>query len=78
MDSSLSSRQLPDHLDTLNRDWPAAETNVKCKVLLEANSKQHDIVIYTDGSVPRDRSGLGSPSSRVEGLYTKTVAPTWS
>ena len=28
-------------------------------MLVEANSKQHDIVIYTDGSVTRDRSGWG-------------------
>ena len=26
-------------------------------MLVEANSKPHDIVIYTDGSVTRDRSG---------------------
>ena len=28
-------------------------------MLVEANSKPHDIVIYTDGSVKRDRSGWG-------------------
>ena len=28
-------------------------------MLFEANSKPHDIMIYTDGSVTRDRSGLG-------------------
>ena len=28
-------------------------------MLFEANSKPHDIVIYTDGSVTRDRSGWG-------------------
>ena len=28
-------------------------------MLVEANSKPHDIVIYTDGSVTRDRSGWG-------------------
>ena len=28
-------------------------------MLVEANSKPHDIVIYTDGSVTRDQSGWG-------------------
>ena len=28
-------------------------------MLVEANSKPHDIVIYTDGSVTKDRSGWG-------------------
>ena len=28
-------------------------------MLVEANSKPHDIVIYTDDSVTRDRSGWG-------------------
>ena len=28
-------------------------------MLVDANSKPHDIVIYTDGSVTRDRSGWG-------------------
>ena len=31
----------------------------KYKMLVEANSKPHDIVMYTDGSVIRDRSGWG-------------------
>ena len=29
------------------------------KIWVKANSKPHDIVIYTDGSVTRDRSGWG-------------------
>ena len=41
-------------------------------MLVKANSKTHDIVIYADDSVSRDQFG----SSRVEGLYTKTVEPT--
>ena len=28
-------------------------------MLVDANSKPHDIVIYSDGSVTRDRSGWG-------------------
>ena len=45
-------------------------------MLVEANSKPHDIVIYTDGSVTRDRSGWGFTVKQVEGLCTKTVEPT--
>ena len=60
------------------REWPAGKVNAEVQMLLEANSKPYGIVIYTDGSVTRDRSGWGSQSSRVEGLYTKTVVPTES
>ena len=35
------------------------KTNAEVQMLVEANSKPHDIVIYTDGSVIRDRSGWG-------------------
>ena len=35
------------------------KTNAEVQMLVEANSKPHDIVIYTDGSVTRDRSGWG-------------------
>ena len=45
-------------------------------MLIKANSKPHDIVIYSDGSVTRDQSGWAS--SRVEGLCTKTVESTES
>ena len=31
----------------------------RVEMLVKANSKPHDIVIYTDGSVTRDRSGWG-------------------
>ena len=36
--------------------WKA---NAEVQMLVEANSKSHDIVIYMDGSVTRDRSGWG-------------------
>ena len=35
------------------------KNNVEVQMLAEANSKPHDTVIYTDGSVTRDRSGWG-------------------
>ena len=40
--------------------WMAAgKANAEEQMLVEANSKPHDIVIYTDGSVTRDQSGWG-------------------
>ena len=39
--------------------WPAGKANAKVQMLVEANSKPHDIVNYTDGSVTRDQSGWG-------------------
>ena len=69
---------LSENLGTHCREWPARKTNAEVKMLVEANNKPHDIVIYTDGSVTRDLSGWGSLSSKVEGLCTKTVEPTES
>ena len=50
---------LSENLGTYCREWPAGKTNAEVQMLVEANSKPHDIVIYTDGSVTRDRSGWG-------------------
>ena len=50
---------LSENLGTHCREWPAGKTNAEVQMLVEANSKPHDIVIYTDGSVTRDRSGWG-------------------
>ena len=50
---------LSENLGTHCREWPARKTNTEVQMLVEANSKPHDIVIYTDGSVTRDRSGWG-------------------
>ena len=41
------------------REWPAVKTNAEVQMLVEGNIKQHDIVIYTDCSVTRDRSCWG-------------------
>ena len=49
---------LSENLGTQCREWPAGKTNT-VHMLVEANSKPHDIVIYTDGLVTRDRSGWG-------------------
>ena len=50
---------LSENLGTHCREWPAGKANAEVQMLVEANSKPHDIVIYTDGSVTRDRSGWG-------------------
>ena len=49
-------------------------------MLVEANSKPHDLVIHTDGSVTRDQSvcGFMVKQGGREGLYTRTVEPTES
>ena len=38
---------------------PAGKASVEVQMLVKANSKPHDIVIYTDSSVTRDWSGWG-------------------
>ena len=65
---------LSENLGAHCREWPARKANAEVRMLVKANSKPHDIVIYADDSVSRGRSG----SSRVEGLNTKTVEPTES
>ena len=50
---------LSENLGTHCREWPAENANAEVQMLVEANSKPHDIVTYTDGSVTRDRSGWG-------------------
>ena len=55
---------LSESLGTHCREWPAEkkekkENNAEVQMLVESNSKPHDIVIYTDGSATRDRSGWG-------------------
>ena len=50
---------LSENLGTHCREWPARKNNADVQMRVEANSKPHDIVIYTDGSVTRDRSGWG-------------------
>ncbi|XP_076448042.1 cadherin-23-like isoform X2 [Babylonia areolata] len=41
------------------REWPEGKTDAKVKLLIEENSKEDDIIIYTDGSVTKDKSGWG-------------------
>ena len=50
---------LSENVGTYCREWPAGEANAEVQMIVDANSKPHDIVIYTDGSVTRDQSGWG-------------------
>ena len=50
---------LSKNLGTHCREWPAGKANAEVQMLVEANSKSHDIVIYMDSSVTRVRSGWG-------------------
>ena len=50
---------LSENLGTRCREWPPRKVNAEVQMLVEAKIKPHDIVIYTDGSVTRDRSGCG-------------------
>ena len=47
---------LSENLGTHCREYPAGKANAEVQMLVEANSKQHDLVIYTDGSVTKYRS----------------------
>ena len=50
---------LSENLGMHCREWPARKANAEVQMLAKANSKAHDIAIYTDDSVTRDRSGWG-------------------
>ena len=50
---------LSENLGTHYREWPVEKTNAEAQMLVEANNKPHDIVIYMDGSVTKDRFGWG-------------------
>ena len=69
---------LPENLCTDCRARLAGKATAEVQMFVEANSKPQGIVTYMDGSTTRDRCGRGSQSSRVEGLYTKTVVSTES
>ena len=42
---------LSENVGTHCREWPAGKANAEVQMLVEANSKPHDIMIYTDGSM---------------------------
>ena len=41
------------------REYPADKTESEIKLLIQENSKQQDLIVYTDGSVTKDQSGWG-------------------
>ena len=51
----------PEILGIRSLVWPPGKerNNAKMQMLIEANGKPHDIVIYEDCSVSKDRSGWG-------------------
>ena len=57
--SSSPNTRLSENLGTHCLELSAGKTNAKVQMLVETNSKPHDIVIYTDSSVTRDLSGWG-------------------
>ena len=50
---------LSENLGMHCHEWPAAKANAEVQMVVGANSKPHDIVIYIDGSVTRDWCGWG-------------------
>ena len=71
---------LSENLGTHCREWPAGKASAEVQMLVEANSKSHDIVIYTDSSVTKGLVWLGfhDQLGRVGGLHMKTEEPTES
>ena len=59
LSSSPTTRVCCERTQAPCREWPAGKANAEVQMLVEAISKPHDIVIYTDSSVTRDRSGWG-------------------
>ena len=47
----------PENLGMYCHEWPVGKSSAEVHMLLKANSKPCDIVIYTNGSVTRNRSG---------------------
>ena len=77
LSSSPTTRLMSENLGAHCCEWLAGKANADVEMLVEANSKPHDNVIYTGGSVTQGRSGWGSRSSRVGGLH-KDSEPTES
>ena len=50
---------LPENRGTHCCEWPVGKAYAVVQMLVKANSKPHDIVIYMDNSVTRDWSGWG-------------------
>ncbi|XP_005106522.1 uncharacterized protein LOC101854436 [Aplysia californica] len=53
------------------REWPEGAPNAEVETLTEENSKQGDVVIFTDGSVQRCVKSGGAFSGRVNGVIQR-------
>ena len=69
---------LPESLGIHCHEWPAGKANAEVQMLLKANSKPDDIVIYTDVFVTRDWSGWGVHSQAGWKNCAYTVVSTTS
>ena len=72
---------LPENLGTHCHEWPAEKAKaevVQVQMLVETNSKRHDIMIYMDSSVTRDWSDWGFMVKQSEKTVQNTVVPTES
>ena len=65
---------LPENLGAHSGEWPAGKANAEVQMLVKANSKLHDILIYMDHTVTRDWSGWGFTVKQGGRPYTKTVS----
>ena len=56
---SLRDSAAREPMGTHCHEWPAGKASTEIQILVKVDSKLHDIVIYTDGSVTTDQSGWG-------------------
>ena len=56
-DFGVSTGHLLENVRKQCREWPAGKTEIK--LLIQENSKPHDLIVYTDGSVTKDQSRWG-------------------
>ena len=59
LSSNSATRLCCQSLGTHCREWPAGIAGVEVLILVKANSKANGVVIYTDASTTKDRSGWG-------------------
>ena len=48
-----------DHLGRHCRDWASGSTDAEIRIIIEENTKPDDLIIYTDGSVCREKGKSG-------------------
>ena len=70
-DETESFTQVISTLGRECREWAPGATHAEVETLIEENSQPGDVIIFTDGSVVRDRKSGWAYSARVNG---KTVS----